>query len=152
MHSSCHHWIVVIPCIKGSAKRPSPAHSKYSCQTFKPILRVTPILATLRWLHLRYRTDFKCVLITLKTLHGLTLTFIVGLLAPYDTSQCLYSPRRTLLTVTTTSLITKGNQVFYLRALQLWNSAPQEPMSANSVPSFKSLLKTFARKLYKLYC
>ena len=50
---------------------------------------ITPILKTLHWLPIRYRTEYKLLLLTFKTLHHLAPSFLTDLLQ-------LYHPTRTL--------------------------------------------------------
>lgn len=55
-----------------------------------------------------------------------------------------------LLTSVLIVLITKGNLLFSVRAPQLWNSLPEEPDLANTIPSYKSLLKTLIINIFIL--
>ena len=51
-------------------------------------IHITPILASLHWLAVKYRIDFKTLLITYKALHG---PYISELLHPYSPSRPLRS-------------------------------------------------------------
>jgi hypothetical protein len=51
---------------------------------------ITPVLASLHWLPVKARADFKVLLLTYKALHGLAPTYIYDLVLPYI-------PTRTLL-------------------------------------------------------
>ena len=110
---------------------------------------INPILAELHWLPVKYRIDFKLLLITFKALHGLAPAYIPDLLKPYEPGRCLRSSGRTLLATPTARLVTKGDRAFSVRAPQLWNSLPEDLRLADTVHSFKSRLKTyFYRKAF----
>ncbi|KAF7647122.1 hypothetical protein LDENG_00177200, partial [Lucifuga dentata] len=104
---------------------------------------ITPVLSCLHWLPVCFRIDFKILLLVFKALHGQALIYIGDLLSPHEPDRCLRSSGRNLLTVPESHLVTKGDQTFAVRAPKLWKSLPEELRLAKSVPSFKSLLKTF---------
>ncbi|KAF7641110.1 hypothetical protein LDENG_00293840 [Lucifuga dentata] len=64
------------------------------------------------------------------------------MLTPYEPVCSLISSGGTLLAVPKSRLKSKGDRAFAIRALLLWNDLPEEIMLADSVSSFKSLLKT----------
>ena len=51
---------------------------------------ISPILASLHWLPVKYRIDFKVLLLVFKALHGLAPLYISDLLMLYHTSMPLY--------------------------------------------------------------
>ncbi len=104
---------------------------------------ITLVLASLHWLLVCFRIDFKVILITYKTLNGLTPQYISDLLSRYDSARTLRSSGRNLLSVANSRLKTKGDRAFEIRALRLWNTLPVEIWEAMSVTSFKSILKTY---------
>ncbi|KAF7668292.1 hypothetical protein LDENG_00022460 [Lucifuga dentata] len=53
----------------------------------------------------------------------------------------------TLPAVPKLRLESKGDRAFAIRALRLWNDLPEEKRLTDSVPSFKSLLKTHFYRL-----
>ena len=55
----------------------------------------------------------------------------------------LRSASLSLLAVPRSKLATQGDQAFSVRAPRLWNSLPDQIRLANSLPIFKSLLKTY---------
>ncbi len=110
---------------------------------------ITPVLASLHWLPVCSRIDFKFLLITFKALHGLAPDYISDLLIPYVPLRSLRSSGSGLLSVPESRLITKGDRAFAIRAPRLWNDLPEEIRQSESVSSFKSLLKTYLfRKAY----
>ena len=104
---------------------------------------ITPILATLHWLPVSFRIDFKILLMTFKALQGLAPSYISDMLKPYRPARSLRSSGRALLEVPRTNLATMGDRAFAARAPRLWNALPVDLRLANSVSSFKSLLKTY---------
>ena len=103
---------------------------------------ITPILATLHWLPVSYRIDFKILLITFKAFYGMAPSYIVDLLKPYTPERNLRSADKALLDPPNTNFVTRGDRAFSARAPLLWNELPIGLRLAESVPSFKSLLKT----------
>ena len=82
-----------------------------------------------------------------KSLSGLAPSYISDLLKPYAPIRTLRSCDKALLEVPPSRLRTKGDRAFAYRAPTLWNALPLEIRLAESVPQFKSLLKTH---LYKI--
>ncbi len=72
---------------------------------------ITPVLASLHWLPVRFRIDFKILLITFKALDGLCPTYIADLLTPYSLERSLRSSGKGLLAVPKARLKTKGDKV-----------------------------------------
>ncbi|KAF7655435.1 hypothetical protein LDENG_00055950, partial [Lucifuga dentata] len=108
---------------------------------------ITAILASLHWFPVRFRIEFKILLITFKALLGLAPSYITEMLTPYESVHSLRSSGGTLLAVPKWRLKSKGDRAFAIRALLLWNDLPEEIMLADSVSSFKSLLKTHFYRL-----
>ncbi|KAF7648716.1 hypothetical protein LDENG_00152870 [Lucifuga dentata] len=69
------------------------------------------------------------------------------MLTPYEPVRSLRSSGGTLLAVSKSRLKSKGDRAFAIRALLLWNDLPGEIRLADSVASFKSLLKTHFYRL-----
>uniref|UniRef100_A0A3B3HB31 Reverse transcriptase domain-containing protein n=1 Tax=Oryzias latipes TaxID=8090 RepID=A0A3B3HB31_ORYLA len=104
---------------------------------------ITPVLASLHWLPVSFRIDFKILLIAFKALCGLAPKYIADLLTPYVPGRNLRSLAKGLLTIPQSRLKTRGDRAFAVRAPTLWNSLPEEIRLAGSLPVFKSLLKTY---------
>ena len=102
---------------------------------------ITPVLASLHWLPVKARADFKVLLLTYKALHGLAPN-LSDLVLPYIPTRTLRSQDAGLLTVPRISKQTAGGRAFSYRAPFLWNGLPIHVRDADSVSTFKSLLKT----------
>ena len=100
------------------------------------------MLASLHWLPVKARADFKVLLLTYKALHELTPTYLSDLVLPYIPTRTLWSQDAGLLIVPRISKQTAGGRAFSYRAPFLWNGLPTHVRDANSVSTFKSLLKT----------
>ena len=107
---------------------------------------VSPLLFNLHWLPVKFRIDFKILLLTYKAINGLVpfyLKELINLKVP-----CKYKLRSDcdgllLNTVKFKTLTTLGDRSFAVAAPQLWNSLPYAIRSSPSVASFKQTLKTF---------
>lgn len=104
---------------------------------------ISAILASLHWLPVCFKIDFKISLITFKALHGCSPCYIPDFLVPYLLVPTIRSKGRGLLSPPEAWVKTKGDRTFAVRALRLLNNIPEEIRLADSVISFKSLLKTY---------
>ena len=64
---------------------------------------ITPVLASLHWLPVKARADFKVLLLTYKALHGLARTYLSDLVLPYIPTRTLRSQDAGLLIASSTS-------------------------------------------------
>lgn len=103
---------------------------------------ITPVLESLHWLPIRFRVDFKILMLTYKALHELAPQYLTELLTPYTPKRDLRSSDTGLLTVPSTRLRLMGDRAFSSLAPKLWNSLPIEIRQAKSFGIFKSQLKT----------
>ena len=104
---------------------------------------ITPVLASLHWLPVKFRIDFKILLIAFKSINGLAPPYLTELVQRHNPARALRSADLSLLTPTTTAqLKTRGDRAFALAAPRLWNELPLLVRSAQSIQVFKSLLKT----------
>ena len=92
------------------------------------------------WLPVKARADFNVLLLTYKALQGLVPTYLSDLVLLYI--RTLRSQDADLLIVPRISKQTAGGRDFSYRAKFLWNGLPTHLRDANSVSTFKSLLKT----------
>ena len=128
----------VQPCIACSSyKTLQPLLTKTNCRS-----HITPILASLHWLPVKYRIDFQTLLLTDKAPHGLAPPYISEIIHPYSTSRPLRSSDLGLLFIPRSVLKSKGDCAFAVRAPSLHSSI----RSAESLNVFRKLLKTH------LYC
>ena len=96
------------------------------------------MLASLHWLPVKARADFKVLLLTYKALHGFAPTCLSDLVLPYIPTR----QEAGLLIVPRISKQTAGGRAFSYRAPFSWDGLPTHVRDANSVSTFKSLLKT----------
>ena len=82
------------------------------------------------------------LLLTFKALHDLSPSYVTEMLVAYCPNQPLQSVGKGLLAIPKSRLATKGDRSFSVLAPKLWNALPEQIMLADSVASFKSLLKT----------
>ena len=107
---------------------------------------VRPLLYNLHWLPVKFRIDFKILLLTYKAINGLAPFYIQDLISFKE--ACKYKLRSDydgllLNPVKFKTLTTLGDRSFAVAAPQLWNSLPYTNRSSSSVASFKKTLKTF---------
>ena len=103
---------------------------------------ITPILHRLHWLPVKYRINFKVLLIVFKALHDLAPDYIIELISIKPPSS--YSTRSNsellLQRPNFKTLVTLGDRSF---SPTLWNTLPSEIRQADSVTNFKRILKTY---------
>ena len=104
---------------------------------------ITPILKSLHWLPIRYRTEYKLLLLTFKALHHLAPSYLTDLLQLYHPTRTLRSSSDSLLTARCARLRNYGDRAFCVAAPKLWNDLPLNIRECGSVHSFKRLLKTY---------
>ncbi|XP_076854807.1 uncharacterized protein LOC143509873, partial [Brachyhypopomus gauderio] len=103
---------------------------------------ISPTLAALHWLPIKYRIEFKVLLLTYKALNGLAPQYLSELIDYYSPSRPLRSQNAGFLVVPKISKTTAGGRAFSFKAPQLWNSLPAPIRDSDTVPIFKSRLKT----------
>ena len=111
---------------------------------------ITPLLQKLHWLPIKYRIQFKILLIMFKAIHGLALSYIVDLICvkPLNTRYSLRSTKGLLLEhPMCKTYVTLGDRAFKAAAPTLWNELPIHIRNSKSLNSFKNLLKTHLFKL-----
>ena len=111
---------------------------------------ITPVLKSLHWLPVKYRIDFKILLLTFKCLNNLAPSYLIDLVTSYhqeryatrrNSQRCLNKPP--LL-----KLKSYGERSFTFAAPTEWNKLPLEIKNASSIQCFKSLLKTHLFKIH----
>ena len=103
---------------------------------------ITPVLASLHWLPIRFRVDFKVLVLTYRALHGQAPNYLSDLVSHYLPKRALRSAEQGLLIVPKTKRRTKGDRAFQFVAPSLWNALPLALRSSPSVDIFKKNLKT----------
>ena len=107
---------------------------------------VRPLLYNLHWLPVKFRIDFKILLLTYKAINGLAPFYLQELINLKE--ACKYKLRSDcdgllLNPVKFKTLTTLGDRSLTGSAPKLWNSLPYTIRSSSSVASFKKALKTF---------
>ena len=114
---------------------------------------VRPLLYNLHWLPVKFRIDFRMLLLTYKAINGLAPFYLYELISLEK--ACKYKLRSDcdgllLNPVKFKTLTTLEDRSFAAAAApQLWNSLPHAIRCSPSVASFKKTLKTFL--LQKLF-
>ena len=111
---------------------------------------ITSLLQKLHWLPIKYRIQFKILLITFKAIQGLAPSYIVDLICvkPLNTRYSLRSTKGLLLEqAKCKTCVTLGDRAFKAVAPTLWNELPIHIRNRKSLNSFKNLLKTHLFKL-----
>ena len=107
--------------------------------------RVTPLFYELHWLPIKYRIEFKILLITFKILNFLAPTYLSSLIShrlPSKYNLRNSSDKFLLSYPLFKSKATLGDRSFTCAAPKLWNVLPLDIRSATTVSSFKAKLKT----------
>ena len=110
--------------------------------------KVTPVLFELHWLPIKHRFNSKILLTTYKALHGLSPDYITELITikPLPCYNLRSNGEVFLQRPTIKTSATLGDRSFALAAPTLWNEFSTEIRHANSILTFKKLLKTFLFK------
>ncbi len=114
---------------------------------------ISPILASLHWLPVHFRNQFKILLFVFKSLNGLAPPYIYELLHPYMPTRSLRSTDQLFLNVPKTKHKLRGDHAFAVAAPKLWNDLPLPIRQASSLFLFKSTLKTYIFSLaFDIWC
>ena len=103
---------------------------------------ITPVLASLHWLPVNFRIDFKILLFVFKALNGLAPQYISDLIQIYTPARSLRSESQLLLVEPRTKCKTRGDRAFSVAGPRLWNTLPLHIRTAPTLECFKSRLKT----------
>ena len=106
---------------------------------------ITPSLFKLHWLPIKFRINFKILLIAYKAIHGLAPEYISDIITVKPKSNYSLRPNSQLLLQKPKmkSLATLDDRSFAFAAPTLWNKLPEAIRHAGSVSSFKRRLKTY---------
>lgn len=96
---------------------------------------ITPILASLHWLSVRFSIDFKIELITFKAC--LTTSYKMQMLTPYEPAWDPKSSSGSLQAVPKSRLKSEFGRAFAVRTPLLRNDLPEEMRLSESVARFK---------------
>lgn len=73
---------------------------------------ITPVLASVHWLPVLFRIQFKIFMLVFKSLNGLAPSYLTELLQPHTSMRALRSTNLSLLEVPRSRLKTKGDRYF----------------------------------------
>ena len=106
---------------------------------------ITPLLADLHWLPVKFRIEFKILLIVFKIFRGLTPSYLSFLIIskPVSKYNLRSSNDSTLLSYPKIKpKATLGERAFAFAAPKLWNALLRPIRESTSVDTFKRKLKT----------
>lgn len=104
---------------------------------------ITPVLANLHWLPVKYPINFKILLLTFKILNHLAPSYLCERLHLYIPNKALRSSNQMLLTQPRPRLKSRGDRAFAAVAPRLWNNLPPYICSSESIQSFNLCPKTY---------
>ena len=125
---------------------------KCTCNESK-YCHITPLLVDLHWLPVKFRIEFKILLIVFKIFKGLAPSYLSFLITPKLVSKynLRSSSDSTLLSYPNVKLkATLGERAFLFAAPKLWNAVPRIIRESTSIDTFKRKLKTHLFK--KAFC
>ncbi len=109
---------------------------------------ITPVLRSLHWLPVRYRSQFKILCLAFKALNNLAPSYIRDMLSPYTPSRALRSSDPQLMQLVVPRTRTKlGDRAFSVAAPTMWNALPLSLRQAPTLATFQNRLKTHLFKL-----
>jgi len=103
---------------------------------------ITSIRSSLHWLPIKFRINYKVLLLTYKALNVLAPVYLMDLLSLYIPSRSLRSLNSRLLVIPSISKSTKGGRAFSHLTPTLWNNLPDMVRGSDSLSQFKTRLKT----------
>ena len=112
---------------------------------------ITPLLADLHWLPVRFRIRFKILIFVFGAIHGLAPSYLSDLISIRKQSSYNLRPNDELLLVPPPVSFrpTLGGRTFSYAAPVEWNSLPSSIRHITSLATFKEHLKTyFYRKAF----
>ena len=114
---------------------------------------ITPVMINLHWLPIKYRIQFKLLLLIYKSLHGLAPSCLTDKLS-LRPNKGLRSDNQLLLNVPVSTLGLKsyGDRAFSVAGPTLWNGLPKNIRLCATLAAFKTSLKTYLfKKAYKVW-
>ena len=103
---------------------------------------ISPVLHELHWLPVKFRLQYKLLLLAYRAVNGPAPSYISELLDYYQPSRSgLRSENKNLLDEKMSSR-SWGDRAFAVAAPRLWNTLPDDIRACSSLESFKTALKT----------
>ncbi len=100
---------------------------------------ITAVLRRLHWLPVKWRINYKIVVLVFRALHGLAPAYVSTFITPYEPRRALRSTGSALLChlcVPRHNLERYDRRSFSCAGLVLWNSLPEDMRLADSLNSF----------------
>ena len=114
---------------------------------------ITPVLFKLHWLPVRYRIEFKLLVLVYQAVHHLGPAYLTSLVKPYAPTRSLRSAAHHSLTIPRYNLERDGRRAFSVAGPSLWNNLPVTIREAGTLTTFKSTLKTHLFRIaFKALC
>ena len=107
---------------------------------------ITPTLKKLHWLPIKQRIDYKLCLLTYKTLTNQQPTYLYNSL-PFPSHSVSTRSSDSLVLSIPYVRSSLGKRAFSVIGPRLWNSLPPDTRNSNSLPNFRSRLKTHLFKI-----
>ena len=107
----------------------------------KKSCHITPLLIDLHWLPVKFRIEYKILLLVYKCLHGEGPLYLASLLKEYHPARSLRSSDKLLLVEPKTKR-GYGDRAFSVAGPKLWNALDIDVKRKDSVDAFKVALKT----------
>ena len=105
--------------------------------------RITPALVTVHWLPVKYRIEFKTLLIVFKGLHDQAPTYIQEMITPSKSKRySIRSNEERVLKVPKFKHDTFGMGALAVYGPLAWNCLPKEIRLCDEIEAFKRNLKT----------
>ena len=104
---------------------------------------ITPVLKSLHWLPVEYRSQYKIITYTYKALNGIAPAYLTELVKVYQPRRHLRSESEYLLCVPRSRTVTYGNRCFSTSAATLWNDLPLSLRKTKTLATFKKNIKTY---------
>ena len=108
----------------------------------KKINHITLILKDLHWLPVKYRIDYKILLLVFKCVIGKAPEYLSSLITPYVPTRPLRSESQLLLQELQNIKKQIGQRAFSCCGPKLWNQLPFTLRKCTSLSAFKTQLKT----------
>ena len=110
---------------------------------------ITDALASLHWLLVPERIQFKIAVLTYRVLHGTAPRYLGPLVRVSELPgrQSLRSSSTDRLVVPSFNLSTIGSRTFAVAAARTWNGLPMDVTSSPTLPIFRKRLKTYLFRL-----
>ena len=119
-------------------QRVQNAAARLICSTPR-FSHVTPVLVSSHWLPVKFRIDFKILIITFKAIHGQAPDYICN----FSTYGLRSNSELLLVSPSTKTKKTLGDRAFTAAAPSLWNKLPSAIRDEDNFKRFKSKLNTF---------